>query len=193
MKIFIDYLAYISNVENLSDEVGNMFTVIQEHFKDIELSIFNQLFLEELKASIKEKEETLHLAILLGTSRLIYDFSFNGKRETRNLDQVIKTLKYTAVYFEEAEKQLSKPKLILKFDELPDFLTYEEVMGLTGWTKKTIQSKHSKLDLASVEGLGQTPKQGLLDYYMKRIKGVQIDPVKWFNDTLHKNKVLPKK
>ena len=129
----------------------------------------------------------------MGTSRLIYDFSFNGKRETRNLDQVIKTLKYTAIYFEEAEKQLSKPKLILKFDELPDFLTYEEVMGLTGWTKKTIQSKHSKLDLASVEGLGQTPKQGLLDYYMKRIKGVQIDPVKWFNDTLHKNKVLPKK
>ncbi|MCE5175496.1 MAG: hypothetical protein ABFC90_10940 [Bacteroidales bacterium] len=187
-KIFIDYLAYISDTDNLGNELSIILSVIHENYRDIEFNIFRRMLIEHLNEAIRKKNNELELANSLGTLHLTYDFPFDSKRIKRDLAQVIKTWKYAILYIEEVVNMPSKPKLVLKFDELPDFLNYDEVTELTGWTKKSIQTKHSNLELACVEGTGLTPKQGLLDYYTKRIKGFQVDPEKWFNESLIKKK-----
>jgi hypothetical protein len=187
-KIFIDYLAYISDTDNLGSELSFILSVIHDNYKGIEFNIFKRMLIEQLNVAIKNNMNHLELANHLGTLRLNYEFPFDGKQIERDMAKVLKTWKYAVAYIEELVNMPSKPKLVLKFDELPDFLNYDEVTELTGWTKKSIQTKHSNLELACVEGTGLTPKQGILDYYTKRIKGVQSDPKKWFSEEIIKKK-----
>jgi len=185
-KAFIDYLAYISETESLSTDLEIVYSVICEQYKDLELGVFNRILIEQLKEKVKEKEDILRQSISLGTAGMSYSFIYDNKRIERSLAKVLKTWKFAIIYLEEAAKVPLQQKLKLKFDELPDLLSYEEVTELTGWTKKSIQTKHSTLELACIVGSGLTLKQGLLEYYKKRIKGIQEIPEDWFNSTILK-------
>lgn len=185
-KAFIDYLAYISETDSLSTDLEIVYSVICEQHKNLELSVFNRILIEQLKEKVKENEDILRQSISLGAAGMSYSFIYDNKRIERSLAKVIKTWKFAIIYLEEAAKVPSQQKLKLKFDELPDFLSYEEITELTGWKKKSIQTKHSNLELACIEGTGLTPKQGLFEYYKTRIKGIQENPEDWFNSTILK-------
>ena len=185
-KAFIDYLAYISDTDSPSTDLETVYSFICDQYKNLELVVFNRILIEQLKEKIKENEYILRQSISLGTAGMSYSFIYENKRIERSLAKVIKTWKFAVVYFEEAAKVPSQQKLRLKFDELPDLLSYEEITELTGWTKKSIQTKHSHLELPCIEGTGLTPKQGLLGYYKARIKGIQENPEDWFNSTILK-------
>ncbi len=87
-------------------------------------------------------------------------------------------------------KQPQQNDLVLKFDKLPDFITSEQLSKLMNWTKSTIDTKHSRGELAGVTGTDLTPKQGLMDYIEKRTKGVIQKPEEWFDKEILKK---PKK
>jgi hypothetical protein len=159
-KVIIDYLAYISDTDNLVNELNIMLPIIQDNYQGVEFSIFKKMVIKHLNDAIRKKKNELELATSFGTQHLSYNFFFDGRRVDRDLCKVIKTWEYAVAYIEELVNIPSKPKLILKFDELPDFLDYEQLTELTGWKTKTIQTKHSNLELSCVEGTGLTPKEG---------------------------------
>jgi len=156
-------------------------SILKKHFSNFELSIYYRILIEKLNSKILESENQINTGLFLGTSKLAYSFPFNKERVERDLSPSLKIWKFAVVYFEEIAKEPQQKDIVLKFDELPDFLTISQVTELMGWTKSTISTKHSKGELACVEGTTLTPKQGLMDYLKKRIKGVPGDPEEWFS------------
>ena len=179
----INFIAYSADSnENEIDILNHLYTVLRKNYSDFELSIYNRVLVEKLKAKIAESEKTLQTAFAMGTGSLNFDFTLDNKRHTRDLSQVVQFWKLSIVYFEDIANQPQQKELTLKFDELPDYLTPEHLIKLIGWTKSTIDTKHSRGELAGVTGTDLTPKQGLLEYIEKRTKGLIEDPAKWFEE-----------
>jgi hypothetical protein len=187
----INFIAYsVNSNESQLDELNHLYTVLKSHYSEIELSIYSQVLIEKLKSKITKSEEILQTALALGTLQMDFDFSLDNQRHVRDLNKVVQFWKLAIVYFEDIAKQPQQNDLVLKFDKLPDHLTPEQLKKLMGWTKSTIDTKHSRGELAGVTGTDLTPKQGLIEYLEKRTKGLIQKPEEWFDKEILKK---PKK
>jgi len=187
----INFIAYsVDSNESQLNELNHLYTVLRNHYSEIELSIYNQVLIERLKSKVTESEEILQTALALGTPKMDFNFSLDNQRHVRDLNKVVQFWKLSIVYFEDIAKQPQQNDLVLKFDELPDFITSEQLSKLMDWTKSTIDTKHSRGELAGVTGTDLTPKQGLIDYIEKRTKGLIQKPEEWFDKEILKK---PKK
>jgi len=185
----INYIASVSDTKDTQiNELNNLNSALKKYYSDFELSIYNRELINKLKIKINESEQNLNVALNLGTPTLDFEFYFDNQRLKRNLYKVVQMWKLSIIYFEEIAKQPQQKELVLRYEELPDIITIEELSQLTGWTKSTINTKHSKGELAGVIGTTFTPKQGLIEYFQKLTKGLVENPEVWFGEKIQKQK-----
>lgn len=189
-KFIIDYLAIQSDSKDGDMcELNVLYDVLQKQYpKRLELNTQLKILIEKLQNEISELQSYPNAGLVFGTSIDNYSFVFGGKRHERKTSMVLDFWRLSVSFFEEIINQPPQPKLVLDFKQLPPFLTSEQVGELMGWKKSTIASKHSKGELASVEGTSLTPKQGLKDYIEKRTKGLVENPDKWFEENVRNKK-----
>jgi hypothetical protein len=189
-KEIINYIAAeaTDSKESHIDILNHLNSILKTHYSEFELSIYIRVLIDQLKSKVIESERILQTALELGTPKMTIDFTLLNESCTRDLSKTLKLWKFSIVYFEGILNLPKQPVLSLNFDTLPDYISPAELTKLMGWTESTIATKHSKGELACVEGTRLTPKQGLKDYLEKRTKGLMDKPDEWFQ-----NEILSKK
>jgi site-specific recombinase XerD len=183
----INYLAFVSDTdESKIEELKSLTSILKKHYSDIELSTYKKVLIERLKSKISESNVYLQSASMLGTSTMNYDFILLDQTYSRNLKVVIDFWNFAVSFFEDNTKQSQNIELTLNFDKLPDYIKPDQLSQLMGWSEATISTKHSRRELACVEGTRLTPKAGLKEYLEKRTKGLIENPDEWFNEEILK-------
>jgi len=186
----INFLA-IDSDSNASqmDIMDDFISVLRRHYSDKELSVYLKILIEKLNSKVSYFENHLSMAFASGASSCTpYDFELDNERYSKDIFKTIEMWKFAVIYFEELEKEPAQPKLTLNFETLPDFIKPAQLTELIGWTESTIATKHSKGELACVEGTRLTPRQGLKEYFDKKTKGLVDNPAEWFTSEILKTK-----
>ena len=181
-NLLINFLALDSDSDTSKIVLMDDFvSVLKKHYSVKELSIYFKILIEKLNSKVSLFENHLSLAVASGASDFApYEFMLDNEKYSKDIFLSIKIWKFAVVYLEELAKKPELPKLTLNFDTLPDFIKPAQLTELIGWTESTIATKHSKGELACVEGTRLTPKQGLKDYLEKKTKGLIDKPDEWF-------------
>lgn len=186
-KDYINYLAYIAepDVETIK-ELELLYSKLIKEYSSIQLAIYSKYLIEKINEQVLKSEKDLETSMALGNSYLNYDFIFIGERYIRKLTAVVENWKLAIVFFQTKINLTNSEIPELDFNKLPDYIKPEMLTQLMGWTESTISTKHSKGELACVEGTRLTPKQGLMEYLEKKTKGLIQDTDKWFSKNIMK-------
>ena len=186
-KDLINYFACISDLtSNPIDEFESLYNDLKSKFSEIEFTLYLKLLITDLNIKIIDTENYLNTSLALGSPIKTYSIVFENDRFERDFKNVLKIWKLSLAFFEHKISTPEKPEIELNFDKMNDYLTPNDLKTLMGWTKTTVATKHSRGELACVEGTGLTPKEGLKVYLEKKTKGLIDAPEKWFAKNIQK-------
>lgn len=139
------------------DELSLKVLLNDYHKSNVEFQSFEQnrsdylLLIELIEQEYKHYDEELKR----GTESISL---WLGSDEVR-ISQILDNLKYSKQFFLSKTKEERKS---ITFDELPDYLTDEDLSRLFGWEPTTIASKRSRGEIPRVDGFQLTPKAKLI-------------------------------
>lgn len=187
-KNLINRIAFYSNSNApLVDELSEINIIIRKHYSEIEYKIIVSTLIDKLNEHLKLQNEIMNQATYFGTQSMDYTFEIDDVKviHTRKLSKVVEAWKLAIKFLSEVSQSKNESKITLNFNELPDYLSDEMLSELMGWSKSTIQTKHSRNELARVEGTNLTPKKGLEEYLQKKTRGLYNGEMeKWKGELL---------
>lgn len=181
IQLIYEFIVTLDSSVEILKELEWLHGELCKNYSKIEMGVYYSLLYQKLDKEQKEKQLMLFNAQALGTQKMDFQISFLGTKYNKNLATVIQSLQIAAQYYQIKLNEKDEA-LLLRFDELPDYIPDSMLAKLMDWTLSTISTMHSKGVLDSVKGQRLTPKEGLWRYLESKTSGTFQNAEEWFSE-----------